>query len=118
MATKIFTNEALVSGTLESTEITDVGDLVLDVQLSAGLPQGKSLKYEVKAKEGSNDYKNILNEKGEQIAVSTSGSSGFRLNIKGVDSESAKLFIIVPETYTGTTVTVEATKSTNPNAGW
>lgn len=113
MATKIFDAYDLSSGSGYSSELTDVGDLVLDCETSVAIGNGDSITFEVHAHEGSNSYKPVSDGEGSAIKYSY-GGTGRRINIKGVDSEFVKVYVNVGNGLTGT-LTVETTKSENPN---
>jgi hypothetical protein len=115
MSTIIFNAEALVAGELISDELTDVGDLVLDVELSAAQTQGLSLDFVLKGVEGANTiYKPITGEYGQAMTFSLSGQGSIRVPLVGVNCESVKLYLNVPTGATGT-ITVESTQSANTN---
>ena len=115
MATTIINAVALSGGDITSSEITSVGDLVLDIEVSASQTSGIGFKYDLKAKEGTAvSYKPVLDENGKAVVFSTSSNGSYRINIKGVDSDSVKLFVSVPAGSTGT-MTALSTKTANPN---
>lgn len=114
MATKIFDNAALVGGTtMQSVEIPNCGDLVLDIDLSTN--KKEEIYFALKGHEGDNVFKPILDSNLEGIKFRLFETvDGIRLNIKGVDTENFRLDVTVPAGITGT-LKVEATWTTNPN---
>lgn len=115
MAVKIFDAESLVAGTLQSVELTLVGDLVLDAEL-AGMTEDVSITFELKALDGATNaiYKPVTSGTEMQAVKVSRGKNGvFRQSITGVNSLSVYLFVTVPKTISGT-LTVETTQSANP----
>lgn len=113
MSTKLIDAVDLVKGVLTSDSITDVGDLVLDVELTVPAPNDGIL-IKLKAKEGNNNYKDISDEGDINIFWVVGGKTGLRKNIVGINTENLILELTSPSGVSGK-VTVEYTKTTNPN---
>lgn len=110
----LFAGTTLVAGTMQSAELTDVGDLVIDAELSQVQTQGLSFTYRIIAKEaGMTRYKPVSGEKQIAITASRSGNGDYRESIVAVNAASVYLEIDVPAGAAGT-VTAKATHSANP----
>lgn len=118
MATKIFDAEALVAGTtLMSAAIDDVGNLVIDVEISGMAPEIKSVSCLLTGKEdAAGTYKPITSGEGsDAIIFQRSASASFRQSIAGVDANFSQLEVTVPSGVTSGSITAWDTKTTNPN---
>lgn len=120
MATTLFNAAALVAGTvMASAEITDVGNLVIDVDLASIVNRNHNgIEFILKAHEGSNSYKVLRRDsEEEEIIKRICYEDGFRDVIYGVDSEKVKLYVKVPAGVTGTmTVVYNKTVNAIPSA--
>ena len=118
MSTTLFNAEALVAGTtMASAEVTDVGDLVLDVDL-ASIVNTKHLGIEfiLKGHLGTNSYK-VITLEDAPLFKKVIYHDGFCQNIRGVDKEYMKLYVTVPPGVTGTmTVVYNKTANAIPSA--
>ena len=113
MATKVFTNYDLSTGSANSTAVTDVGDLTIQATVTASTDDIE-IKYILKAKEGDGNYVPVLDGYKNEISFHTRGNQSKRVTVLGVNSESA---VVAIETNGATgTLNVETTKTTNPNA--
>ena len=108
MATKIINGYDLAGGTLQSSAITEVGDLVLHAKVS-GVSTATEVKFSVMAKEGDADYSPVLDNDKNQINFYTKGNMSSRLKLAGIDAENIKIYV-TSNVYVGT-VTVEYTKT-------
>ncbi len=118
MATALFTAEPLIEGTtMASAEITDVGDIVIDVDLANIVNSGqKELEFLLKVHEGTNSYK-ALTDNDDRIIQWKTRESSFRKKIEGIDTEKAKLYVNVPAGYSGNmTVVYNKTANAIPSA--
>ncbi len=102
MATKILTAHDLADGDVFSAELTDVGDLVIDVEVTAS-SDTKKVEYTVLAKEGDNGYKPVRmgDEEMKPVQFQTYGNMGKRLKIAGIDSENVKIQVNTEPESTG-----------------
>lgn len=121
MATTLYNAEALVAGTtMASAEITDVGNLSIDVDLAAIVnPNHSPIEFILKAHLGSNSYKVLRNYSTDpaEIIKGVVYNDGFRDVINGIDSEKVKLYVKVPTGVTGTmTVVYNKTVNAIPSA--
>lgn len=118
MSTKLFNAEALVAGTtIVSDAITDVGDLVIDVDFaSLVIRPHQQIEFIIQVHEGSNAYKPIgipENNKVSRVDIyKRLADSGFRDVIRGIDTENLKVYVKVPAGTTGT-MTLEYNKTAN-----
>lgn len=118
MATKIFDAEALVAGTtLVSDPIDDVGNLVIDFEISGILPETSSLTCRLTGKEdATGTYKPItLGENEKAIKFQRSANGSFRQKIQGVDANFSQLEVDVPDEVTAGSITAWVTITANPN---
>lgn len=118
MSTKLFNAKALVAGTtIVSDAITDVGDLVIDVDFaSLVIRPHQQIEFIIQVHEGSNAYKPIgipENNKVSRVDIyKRLADSGFRDVIRGIDTENLKVYVKVPAGTTGT-MTLEYNKTAN-----
>jgi hypothetical protein len=115
MATKLWTSEALVAGTMVSGAITSVGDIVIDIELSEPAPIAEGILVKVKAKEGDNNYKDVVDTNDDSILWLIRGIKGIRKNLVGVNAENVVIELVNPNDVSGE-ITVEYTKTENPNS--
>lgn len=113
MATKVLTAHDLSTGSVLSSEIADVGDMVVHATIS-GATNEKEVKFSVVAKEGDGNYAPVRGEnKDEQLNFRMNGNGDFRIAFNSVNSESAKIQVTVQSGADGS-LTIETTKSANP----
>ena len=113
MSTKLFDETDLTEGVMTSSAIASVGDIVLDIDLSVE-PPTNGILVKVKAREGSNTYKDLSDNEDVGISWLLKGNKGFRKNISGINSESIIVELTNPKGVSGK-ITLEYTKTTNTN---
>ena len=109
MATTIINAAEISAGSSTSSEITNVGDLVLMVKVSDST-DNPEVTYTVKVNESSLGYVDLTDEDSNTISFKTTGNQSKRVTIKGIESESVKLYYTIGKGATGT-ITAVANKT-------